>query len=270
MKIISVHKGFTLIELLVVISIIAVLMAVMMPALGKAREAAKMVLCGNNCRQIGSQLTIYGNDNGGRFPLYSDAYLNNQKTWSDGTYRYWPYFIDPVFERFSTKNFPSYFVCPSIKDKSVINESNVPYGYNYSILGNYRAANQTEGAYAKAADFKNPSGIIMITESRRYDSSSQVIDNTIGSPWVEPPKNDKVYKDSRKRDIDCAARLAYRHSVKGAALTKANNGMVLDPAKYEPGGKNSVVWVDLHTTNESREELKNPDNVDMWGVKYIK
>ncbi len=270
MKTISVNKGFTLIELLVVISIIAVLMSIMMPALGRAREGAKMVLCGNNCRQIGYQLTIYGNENKGRFPLYSDAYLNNGQTWSNGTYRYWPYFIDQSFDRFSTKNFPSYFICPSVKDKAVINESNVPYGYNYSILGNYQSSSQNEGAYAKAGDFKNPSGIIMITESRRYDPSSQNIDNAIGSPWVEPPKNDKVYKDSRKRELDCAARLAYRHFPKGTPVTKANNGMVLEPTKYEPGGKNSVVWLDLHTTTENREELKNPENVDLWGVKYIK
>ena len=44
-------KGFTLIELLVVISIIAVLMSIMMPALNKVRSQAKKTVCLSNCRQ---------------------------------------------------------------------------------------------------------------------------------------------------------------------------------------------------------------------------
>ncbi len=61
-------QGFTLIELLVVISIIAVLMAVMMPALGKAREQAKHTICKNNIKQIGTATGLYSNDCKGRLP----------------------------------------------------------------------------------------------------------------------------------------------------------------------------------------------------------
>lgn len=56
-------KGFTLIELLVVISIIALLMSIMMPALTQAREQAKKVVCGNNCRQIVLASVVYAEDN---------------------------------------------------------------------------------------------------------------------------------------------------------------------------------------------------------------
>ncbi len=55
--------GFTLIELLVVISIIAVLMAIMMPALSKAREQARIVTCSNNLHQMGIGMNTYASEN---------------------------------------------------------------------------------------------------------------------------------------------------------------------------------------------------------------
>ena len=48
----SARKGFTLIELLVVVAVIAVLLAVLMPALGQARALAKRVRCGANLKQL--------------------------------------------------------------------------------------------------------------------------------------------------------------------------------------------------------------------------
>ena len=62
------RHGFTLIELLVVISIIALLMAILMPALGRAREQAKAVVCGAQLHQIGTIFLMYASDNDNELP----------------------------------------------------------------------------------------------------------------------------------------------------------------------------------------------------------
>ncbi len=56
------RKAFTLIELLVVVAIIAVLMAVMLPSLSRAREQAKTTACLSNQRQIGTAITMYASE----------------------------------------------------------------------------------------------------------------------------------------------------------------------------------------------------------------
>ncbi len=61
------RKGFTLIELLVVVAIIAVLLAIMVPGLHKAKELTRRLVCMSNLRQISYGCRLYLNDNDGRF-----------------------------------------------------------------------------------------------------------------------------------------------------------------------------------------------------------
>ena len=115
-------KGFTLIELLVVIAIIALLLAILMPALGKAKTIAEEVVCKSNLHQYYLATELYANEYRDRFPPAWHSIYNDTSTgcrWHDESKGlearpdlagpYWPYIsakkvnVCPTFNKFAKK-----------------------------------------------------------------------------------------------------------------------------------------------------------------------
>ena len=106
-------KGFTLIELLVVISIIAMLLAILMPALSKVKEKAREVICKTNLRSVGLGVLMYLEDNDGKtFDARSNRFFwkdnnDNYLDPSKDSDAYWGLiYLDYIKE-------PDVFACPS-------------------------------------------------------------------------------------------------------------------------------------------------------------
>ena len=141
------RKAFMLIELLVVIAIIAILAALLLPALQRAKFASKNAACKSNLRQLGLALQMYVSD-GGRYPYTVDA--NVSKTWF--------HFISPHYA--SNLNI---MTCPTFKGEWPIQQSivwvfgnayhrgpsaegrvaGVSYGYNGFGVGSANAVSWT-------------------------------------------------------------------------------------------------------------------------------
>ncbi len=179
------HERFTLIELLVVIAIIAILAAMLLPALGKAKDTAKASLCMSNLKQCGLGFINYMDD----FNGYSPAYHSNSFIWH---YYFTPngypgcgyggdyiksfkdsgrYTATTETLYASNRQEAGILACPSVNSyKTTV----MDYGMNYWLREwagtHYTASPDTMKGFWRAAYIKKPSDAALLSEP--YDAYS--------------------------------------------------------------------------------------------------
>jgi prepilin-type N-terminal cleavage/methylation domain-containing protein/prepilin-type processing-associated H-X9-DG protein len=169
------NQAFTLIELLVVIAIIAILAAMLLPALAQARAKAQAISCTSQMKQIMLGCIMYRDDNGSRFPQNCSSASTTGcaapgKDWMEVTLSYtndWKVYICPTVDEVTrpcTVSTPRSgsgkrggYACNSGRPGELGQIGNGPFGNSW-----HRAA-------PKASAFKNTSSLIAIVESINAD-----------------------------------------------------------------------------------------------------
>jgi prepilin-type N-terminal cleavage/methylation domain-containing protein/prepilin-type processing-associated H-X9-DG protein len=160
-KIFGLPLAFTLLELLVVIAIIGILVAILLPALSRARQSVHLAKCASNLRQIGLATTLYVTDNGA-YPFYwtkVDGGVIGEDPWTDqlagylSQPKYWDYF--------STNSLPNAWwngvcCCPGVPKPFVGTPNDLTWG---GIGIQTYFAPSSYGVNGQGTDLQRPRGI---------------------------------------------------------------------------------------------------------------